>query len=197
MLTKSEAEGVLRPHYPNLKKALDGGLHAWHEHYKHRHVILDARARAAIIYCEIIDSAKVLFADRSDVKIVRKGVMYLFYVGDDIVLRFKKLRNGKPSNIKTKQQELFQKQQSSIAGFLPGTVVSAGYELDQLEQAIEKMLVVAQLNGKSVWALDLNIGEDEGQGKVTVMPPIPNDSIKPSRVVARAAKRRKEFNKDN
>jgi hypothetical protein len=194
MLTKPQAENVLRPHCTVLKRVLDGGFKAWHEHYKHRHPILDSRARAAIVYCEIVDLAKALFADCSDVKIVRKGAMYLFYIADDIVLRFKKLRNGKPSNIRTKQQRIFQRQ-SSIPGFLPGTIVSAGYELDQLEQTIEKTLVVAQLNGKSVWSLDLNVGEDEG--KITVMPTVPKEPLQSSRVAARNVKRRKESEKES
>jgi hypothetical protein len=193
MLTKPQADSVLRPHYITLKKALDGGWHAWHQHYKDRHPILDARARAAIVYCEITALAKQFFDGCPDVKIVRKGAMHLFYIGDDVLLRFKKLRNGKPSNIKTRQQVLLQQQQS-IPGILPGTLVSAGYQLDQLEQAIEKTLVVAQLDGRSIWSLDLNIGEADG--RIAVMPSAQKQH-KASRVAARQVKKRKESEKED
>jgi hypothetical protein len=189
MLTKREAENCLSPHYRTLKKCLDGGWEAWHEYYSHRHVVLDARARAAIVYCEIINLAKTLFAE-SDVKVVRKRAMYVLYIGDDIVLRFKKLRNGAPSNVPTGQQRLFHKQEP-IPGILPGTFVSAGYELDRIERAIARTLVVARLDGKEVWSLDLNISGGD-QGVVEVMPIAPTSPTKTRRVRLRREEAEKE-----
>lgn len=157
MLTKLEAEKDLAPHLETLRGCINDGWIAWQTHYSSRHVILDARARAAIVYCEIIHSAKTCFPEGGDVKIVPKGSMYVLFIGDDIVLRFKKLKNGVPRNIPTEQQRLF-RMQLPIPGILPGTYLSAGYELDALEQAISKTLVVARLGNHQVWSLDLNIG---------------------------------------
>src|SRR3990170_3148511 len=61
MLKKQEAEKRLGPHIQKLQRCLNGGWKAWHEHYSHRHHRLDARARAAIVYCEIVELAKELF----------------------------------------------------------------------------------------------------------------------------------------
>ncbi len=192
MLTKLEAENALKPHISKIGQSLDGGWKAWHAHYKPRHPILDARARAAIVYCEIIALAKELFTNDADVKIVKRGLTYLIYVGDHIILRFKKSRNGKPSNIRTGQQVLFQQQ--TFETMFPSTLVSACYELDNLEQTIESLIVIAQMNGKSVWSLDISIGEaGADENKVTFMSgPSPQDKPKPSRVVARNAKKRKD-----
>jgi hypothetical protein len=159
MLTKPEAEQRLSRHLDTLKQCISGGWDAWNTHYSSRHFLLDGRARAAIVYCEIMNLAKTLFAEVSDVKVARKRSLYVLFIGDDIVLRFKKLKNGVPANIRTDQQRLIEMQRP-IPGFLPGTFVSAGYELDPLEQAISQMLVVARLGKQEKWSLDLNIGSE-------------------------------------
>ena len=187
MLRKEQAEKILKPHYEKLKQSLDGGWESWQEYYKPRHHVLDARARAAIVYCEVIDRAKTLFADVAVAKFIKKRGMHLLYIGNEIVLRFKKLRKGAPSNVRTRQQTLFQMQRT-IPGVLPGTYASAGYQLDQIEQAIDKTMVVCQLDGESVWAIDLSIGE--GEQKVEIMAPVlarPKRAVRvrPRKVMAR------------
>jgi hypothetical protein len=189
MQTKEQAEKVLLPYYPKLKQCLDGGWRAWTEHYKSRQHVLDARAQASIVYCEIVHIAKECFSAVPDAKLVKKGLTHLLYIGDDIVLRFKKLRNGLPRNIRTTQQKLFQHQEI-IPGFLPGTIASVGYQLDAIEQAIEKSLIIAQLDGRTAWSLDLNICE--AGGAIAVMPAAPKKPRSGPRVRARAAQPNKE-----
>lgn len=169
MLTKPEAEKKLAPHVETLRKCICDGWAAWQTHYASRHFVLDGRARAAIVYCEIIHLAKALFSDVLDVKIARKGSMYVLFIGNDIVLRFKKLKNGVPRNVSTRQQRLFC-MQLPIPGMLPGTYVTAGYELNNLEQAISKTLVVARLGDEKVWSLDLDIGSESIQVVSTSQP---------------------------
>lgn len=183
MLNKGDAEQTLQKHYQKLKQCLDGAWDSWHKHYNHRHHVLDARARAAIVYCEIVALARQLFDGAPDVKIVKRRLMCWFYFGDDIVLRFKKLKNRKPRNVQTAQQTLLELQRP-LDGVLPGTYVTAGYELDQIQQAVAERLVLAYLNGKEVWAIDLNIGGDAGT--VQVMPAMePPKKPKTGRVKAR------------
>jgi len=174
MITKTKAEKLLEPYLPKLKECLDGGWTAWNRHYRDRHHVLDSRARASIVYCEIIDRAKNLFADDPDVTIHRKGTTYLLNVGNQIVLRFKKLKNGRPSNVRTRQQTLFE-MQYVIPGVLPATIATAGYELDRIEQAIYKTMVLCQMSGEMLWSIDLNIVEE---GKIEVMPTSAKETTK-------------------
>lgn len=187
MLNKPEALRTLQPHLPNLRRCLHDGWQAWKDHYATRHHILDARARASIVYCEIIHRAKELFAEDKDVKIVPRRWMYLLFFGDDIVLRFKKLRNRKPSNVRTKQQLLLDLQQS-LPTILPSTNIVAGYELDPLQQAVESTLVVARLDGAEKWSIDLNLEEGADAGKIEIMSPQPQEPRRSSRVRAKASK---------
>lgn len=191
MLKKAEALETLGVHLPTLRRCLHGGWRAWKEHYTARHHVLDARARAAIVYCEIIHRAKELFAEDNNVKIVQRRWMYLLFFGDDIVLRFKKLRKRKPSNVKTKQQLLLDLQQP-LPTILPNTNIIAGYELDPLQQAVESTLVVARLDGEEKWSIDLNLEEGAAEGKIEMMSPQPQEPRRPSRVRAKAGKAKKQ-----
>lgn len=193
MLNQPDAEKILAPYFPKLKECLDGGWEAWRDHCGHRRHILDARARAAIVYCEIADIAKRIFADLSDVRIVPKRNMCLVFFGEEILLRFKKLRNRKPRNVATRQQRLIELQQQGVfPGMKPNTFVTAGYQLDTLEQAIGQALVLAHFDGREVWAFDLNIGEGEAdEGKVALMPSPEVPPTKQTRVKARKEEKKK------
>ena len=194
MLSRSDALKTLQPHQETLKKCLFDGWQAYHTHYQHRHHVLDARARAAIVYCEIIYRAKELFTNPELVKIVKRRWMYVLYFGHEIALRFKKLRNGKPSNVKTGQQVLFNLQRP-IPSILPSTYLTAGYELDPLQQAIAQSLVIARLDGHQVWSIDLNLGEDEGS--IAFMPTQPEQPRKPSRVRAKTKAKKQKDSTEN
>jgi hypothetical protein len=68
----------------------------------------NTRARAAIIFDEIAFRALEEFPTGPGLKAVRTPSTLMLYIGDSITLRFKKIRkNGRCSNILTKQQILF------------------------------------------------------------------------------------------
>lgn len=186
MLTQIEADKQFSPHVEILRRCIHDAWEQWQTFYAGRHFVLDSRARAAIVYCEIIHLAKTLFAQAPGVKIARKGSMTILFIGDDIVLRFKKLKNGVPRNIRTEQQNLF-RMQLPIPGILPGTYVSAGYELDELEQAISKTLIVARLGDEQIWSLDLGISGES----IEIMP-----TFQPSEDKGRGAHARKTAKKN-
>ena len=153
ILTREEAREILEPHLLTFRDCIDGGWNAWKEHYKDRAHILDPRARAAIVYCEIRELAKAAFDGKDGVKIVVKRSMFLLYIGEHIVLRFKKFRaDGRCSNVRTKQQALFSAQ-LNIDGILPGTYVNAGYTLDNLQAEVEKILINCQLGARILWTI--------------------------------------------
>jgi hypothetical protein len=46
--------------------------------------------------------------------------------------------------------------QLTIPGLLPGTMLNAVYQLDELQRAIAKMMVTHQLKGKVQWSIAVN-----------------------------------------
>lgn len=128
---------------------------------------LGFRARAAIVFCHIVDHAEKKFAGIDDVKFERMQNSFLLYIGEDIVLRFKKLKkNGRCSSIATRQQMLF-KAQMELPGMESGTLLHAGYSLDIIQQEILQKLVVCQFKNRVLWAIELPTA---GGGAVEVMP---------------------------
>lgn len=171
LLSKQQAEERLQPHLEILDESIQGGWDAYHEHYSHRHHVLDARARAAIVFRETVHIAKQRFALLAGVSYVEKRGSFFLYIGDDIVLRFKKInKKGLCSNIETRQQMLFELQMQ-LPGIEEGTLLHAGYQLDDLQVRIARKLVVCQYSRRVMWAFNLSSKPDSGN--VTVMQPRP------------------------
>lgn len=167
LLTLENAEERLHPYKMLLDECLQGGVDAWTTHYAHRHCILDARARAAIIFCEIVALAQQKFNGLEDVKFERRRNSFLLYIGSDIVIRFKKItKTGRCRSINTRQQMLFELQMA-LPGMETGTLLHAGYALNDLQTAIAEKLVVCQFKNHVLWTLKLSTPSG---GVVEVMP---------------------------
>ena len=155
-LDKPTAETILEPILSLIQQCIEGAWSEWETFYAPKHHILDARARASIIYCHIVDRAMTLFHGVQGVVTGRKRGVFRLFVGDGIALRFKKAKkNGTTSNISTTQQRLIDLQ-LTIPGILPGTMLNAVYQLDDLQRAIAKMMVTHQLKGKVQWSIAVN-----------------------------------------
>lgn len=113
------------------------------------------------MFDEIVDKALVEFASQADVVIKRTPSTLMMYIGDSIVLRFKKIRkNGRCSNILTRQQILFRAQQIvqlRLPEMQTPTLVHAGYQLDDLQQEIQRKSIVCQLNNSVIWEMSLAV----------------------------------------
>jgi len=157
ILTMEEAEEILAPYRDRLNRCIQHGWDVWKTDYQPKHRILGARARAAIVFDEIVDHAMEEFTGISDVKPVRLPNSFMLYIGERITLRFKKIkRSGRCSNIRTKQQVLFLAQaQMRLPTMLDGTLVHAGYALDDLQQEILRKTVVCQLHNRVLWQISL------------------------------------------
>jgi hypothetical protein len=157
LLTMEEAEELLKPYQENLNVCIQHGWDSYMKDYAHKHHILGARARAAIVFDEIVAKAEIVFDGMPDVKFVKKNASFLLYIGDKITLRFKKIKKcGRCSNIETRQQVLFRAQaQMHLPTMLEGTLVQAGYVLDDLQREIDRKMVVCQLNNRVLWQFKL------------------------------------------
>src|SRR5665213_978156 len=140
-LDKQSAKAILDPILEKIQTCIQESWDEWTAFYAPKHHILDARARAAIVYCHTVDRAMELFRGVGNVTTGRKRGVFRLFIGDDIALRFKKAkRNGTTSNVSTLQQKLID-MQLTIPGLLPGTMLNATYQLDDLQQDISRMMV--------------------------------------------------------
>jgi hypothetical protein len=155
LLTREQALALLQPYLEILNQCIDDGWAAWRTHYAHRAHLLDGRPRAAIVYAEIVHRALGEFQGLEGVRAVPGRGSLMVYIGDDITLRFKKMRrNGRCSNIKTVTQ-LKLLAQLKLPGMVDGTLVHAGYQLDALQQNVVRKAIVCQWNQKVLWDIEL------------------------------------------
>jgi len=171
LLSKEQAQALLQPYLEILNQCIDDGWSAWKTHYSHRSHVLDGRPRAAIVYAEIVNRALETFQGQDGVKVVRRQGSLMIYIGEDVTIRFKKIRkDGRCSNIKTVTQIRFLAQ-LQLPGMVDGTLVHAGYQLDDLQQNIVRKAIVCQLNERVLWDIELTGVPAE----MVTMPPV--DSV--------------------
>src|SRR5882724_5218264 len=79
LLTLDEAEERLKPHVTRLDNCIQAGWDAWNKDYAHKHHILRARARAAVVFDEIVASAEREFAEVGAVQFKRQSNVLAFH----------------------------------------------------------------------------------------------------------------------
>jgi hypothetical protein len=189
LLTVEEAEELLKPYVELLNRCIQHGWDAYQNDYATKHHLLSARSRATIVFDEIIARAEQEFNGIDGVKFVRKSNSFMLYIGDKATVRFKKIRkSGRCSNIDTRQQVLFKAQaQFRLPGMLEGTLLHAGYLLNDIERDIRRKMVVCQLNNRVLWQFELR-SEAAAQPVITMQPkPQPPQPQKPRFVVKPSA----------
>jgi hypothetical protein len=155
ILTLKEAEGRINPYKMLLDQCIQHGWDAYNQDYKHKHHILRPRSRATIIFDEIVYKAAEVFHALAGVNFKPYRNSFFLYIGDDIVVRFKKIKkNGRCSSISTHQQSLFQ-MQIEIPGMEKGTMLQAGYVLDDLQHQLVRKLVVCEFDKRVLWTIEL------------------------------------------
>jgi hypothetical protein len=157
LLGLKQAEDRLNP---NIKAKIDEviqyGWDVWCRDYKPKHPILSARTRAGVIFDEIVHKVAEVFAGVPDVVFKRCKGNWLLYIGTDIVFRFKKLRpDRRYTNVKTHQQTLFQLQ-IELPGMEKGTLLQAGYVLDDLQTSLVRKVITCQFGKNVLWSIDLD-----------------------------------------
>lgn len=168
LLSREGALNLLEPYLEILNQCIDGGWSAWKKDYAHKSHILDARSRAAIVYAEIFHRALQSFQGLPGVKVLLRPGSLMIFIGEEITLRFKKMRrSGRCSNIRTVIQRRFLAQ-LQLPGMLDGTLVHAGYELDDLQQNLIRKAVVCQLGKEVLWDIEITGASAE----LVSMPPV-------------------------
>jgi hypothetical protein len=166
VLSKEEAADLLRPFFSGFRDIIDEAWQEWME-LPNRHK-LDNRARANAVHCFIVHRALEKYSKSKSAKAVRGGNTFWLYFGDHIKARFKKL-DGKLlyRNYPTGNQ-LKLELQGNIPGILPGTYLTLGYVLDELEQSVARHLVTLQVRKRVIYEIDMDA--ELGATGTTVVP---------------------------
>lgn len=185
ILSKEEATDFLRPHFPDFVKIEDGAWQEWMD-LPNRHK-LDNRARANNVHCFIVHRALDEFSKTAGTKAIRGGNTFWLHIGDHIKTRFKKLDRKKLYRNYPTATQLKLAFQGNIPGILPGTYLTLGYLLDDLEQKIERHLVTLQIGKRIVYEIDIDAELGAKATPVVAMPVVP---VQPTAPVRRVRPRR-------
>lgn len=170
ILSLEEAEKLFEPYKQLLSEAIQEGWDEWERFYKPKHHVLRPRARASIVYDEIVHSVAQKFAGLPGVEFKPHRSSFLLYIGDRIIVRFKKFgKNGRCSNIRTRQQFLFA-MQVQLPGMEKGTMFNAGYVLNDLQNTVQRKAIVCTFGDSVLYSIDL-VGE---AAPVIVFEPTPS-----------------------
>lgn len=171
VLTLQQGEEQLQPYLALLDECIQHGWNAWDTDYASKQHILRARSRAAIVYDEIVFHAESKFSELPNVVFKRSRGSFHLYLGDKVVIRFKKIgKNGKCYSIDTRQQILFSLQVLPLPGMEKGTMLHAGYALDDLQQKIFRKSVVCQFSNRVLWTIELQRKAGESGSVTTLVP---------------------------
>jgi hypothetical protein len=195
LISAKAAEEQLQPYKLLLEECIQHGWDTWETFYKPRHHILQARSRSSIVFDEIVFHAQSKFSGLPGVTFQRHRGTFLLYIGDSIVIRFKKIgKNGKCSSIATHQQILFE-MQAELPGMEKGTMLNAGYTLDDMQHDIMRKLVVCQFLNRVLWTIDLVSGDRKNTLTIPTTPTTPEPPKAPRFVVKPEAEKESQKNK--
>jgi hypothetical protein len=169
MLSLNEARDRLSPIEPHLVDSFQAATARWRELLFVSPQIalpLDRKTRANIVHCHVCHEIEQRIADIEGVVPTEALGFFAVRVGDDLLLRFKFLRFGRPSNIPTDQQTLLAGQlydedmmlaleEAGFAG--PPTLLTAGYSLDSDELA--HVEIRCDCRGRQPWVYDIFGGD--------------------------------------
>lgn len=157
---------------------------------------IDTTARANFIHCHICAEVARLVARVDGVKLTDNLGFFGIWVGDHILLRFKFVGHGAPSNVATTQQRYLARQEYTdemmltLAGdsaLIPPTLLTCGYTLDG--DKVGRIVVRRDCVGHPTWHYEIYGGR-------TIVEHIPFDGMadtaKPARVSSAKAKRQEE-----
>jgi hypothetical protein len=155
LLTLQKAQELFEPYKVLLAECIQYGWDQWASFYKPKHSVLNPRARANIVYSEIVAKVAEKFHGLPGVVFKPFRSFFLLYIGDQISVRFKKFnRHGRCSSVRTRQQYLFN-MQMEIPGMEKGTMFNAGYALDEVQQNVVKKAIVCEFGNRVLYQINL------------------------------------------
>lgn len=204
MVDLDVARERIEPLEPLLTKAHETAVENWATFVKEKPELakpIDTTARANFIHCHICAEIARRVERADSVKLTEGLGFFGIWVGDHILLRFKFVGHGQPSNVATKQQESLARQEYTdemmlaLAGdsaLTPPTLLTCGYTLDG--DKIGRVVVRRDCIGHPPWHYEIYGGR-------TAVENIPfegmADTAKPAKVSSTKVKRQEEANQAN
>jgi len=170
LIEQPQAQSVLEPHISTLQACFRAAWQSWERFgaiLPELRYVLAARTRAGFLNDHICQEVKFRFAGCPDASVEEARGLVLLTISNPsdhqpaLTLRFKKLnRDLLSSNIQTAQQIDFARQ-LLLPGFPNVTRLTAGYQLDRLQSAIQDLWVTCAVQSNVLWAIPIS---DAGEG---------------------------------
>jgi len=164
---ETEVREVLTEFEPRLLEICQGG---WDDWQSSRRMALDRfpRIRANVVHGFMVDRAISAFDGDPGVHVILQDETAKFLFRQRVLVRLKKAdRNFLGSNIQTQAVLAFVDPQLTIPGLPDVQKVDVIYVLNDLETAIERIVVTARDNDIRLWSYDL---EDRRRAAVLPLP---------------------------
>lgn len=113
--------------------------------------------RASMIWNRTFEHAQRVFEDNSDVRVIEKDNTFYYLYKDEVLFRLKKGdENGLSRNYPTQTALAFYDPQAELFDTLPEIQrVDIVYALNELETAIDNVMVVGRVKNQVIWTYSL------------------------------------------
>ena len=182
------AADILTPHIPILHACFKAAWESWERFgavLPELRYVLTPRTRAGFVNDHICQEVKVRFAGVPNARVEEVSGLVLLTLHDlsteepALIMRFKKLnRELLSSNIPTAQQIEFSRQ-LRLPGFPSVTRLTAGYQLDMLQSAIQDLWVTCAVQNNVLWAIPI-LDEEAGGVEIQIEELLPNSGQVPT-----------------
>jgi len=160
LIAREEAEKILEPYYESLVTSIDEGFDDFLRISEFKDDLgvfatFKQRTRACIVHDQVTARIKSKLMNFDGVKCDEWSKIFGIKIGDSLFIRFKKLDNHfSPSNVQTKQNDLFRKQMS-IPGFPDSpTFLYAGYIPDSAWSRLNGIYIACWAGDHVNWVID-------------------------------------------
>lgn len=127
---------------------------------------LDSRAEASCVYCHMYASATRRFSDRTDVRAVDTRGLKVWIVGNDAVIRFKKMdEDGRSRTYPTKQAKAYDRGDELPGIPPPPARLTIGYLLDASGTRVDRVQVSRPIGKRIDWCAAIVPASDREIGQ--------------------------------
>lgn len=157
MLTRTQALKILtEDRLKAVQTSVERGFRTYLEYparFRRAHA---TRTRRSITYDHIVETATEVLESQPGVTLVRTQGLVVFDIDRRLLLRFKHLdEQRRSSNISTMQIQEFRGQRPLPGMPARAVHVEAGYQLNELETAIENIVVICPNGSRIEWDIDV------------------------------------------
>lgn len=177
-MSEAQARDLLDPYTGLFVTCIGAAWRKWKDVDAFSRHVLDARARANVMYRFICEEVELHFAHVRGVNVMTVEGMLVLNVGGEAAIRFKKIGDDyRSSNIKTRHQELYSLQ-VELPNLPPMAArLTVGYQLEELQTEIKDIQVTHPKGDDLLWHYTLL---EPAQSDTLPFPEIPLQPVQPT-----------------